>query len=250
MKYDGYRLEVAVGRGNARAYTRSGLDWSDKFAGIVTDAAALDVRSALIDREAVVMDANGRSSFQALQGALKGAPATIDYYAFDLLELDGEDLTGLPLAERKAKLRAILPEGNPRIRYSEHIQGNGEKLLHNFCEADLEGVISKCADARYIGSRSGGWLKTKCIKRQEFIVVGWTPSDKSRAFRSLILCPRRSARAASSSTIYATSAALRRSCPMPSVRVRTRQLRRRSPGRKWRRSTSRRTTISVTPPSW
>ena len=187
MKYDGYRLEVAVGSGEARAYTRSGLDWSDKFAGIVADAALLDVRSALIDGEAVVMDANGRSSFQALQGALNGAPATIDYYAFDLLELDGEDLTGLPLSERKAKLRAILPDGNPRIRYSEHIQGNGEKLLHNFCEADLEGVISKRADARYIGSRSGGWLKTKCIKRQEFVVVGWTPSDKSRGFRSLIL---------------------------------------------------------------
>ena len=187
MKYDGYRLEVAVGSGEARAYTRSGLDWSDKFAGIVADAALLDVRSALIDGEAVVMDASGRSSFQALQGALNGAPATIDYYAFDLLELDGEDLTGLPLSERKAKLRAILPDGNPRIRYSEHIQGNGEKLLHNFCEADLEGVISKRADARYIGSRSGGWLKTKCIKRQEFVVVGWTPSDKSRGFRSLIL---------------------------------------------------------------
>ena len=187
MKYDGYRLEVAVGGGQARAYTRSGLDWSDKFADIVAQAGQLGVRSALLDGEAVVMDTNGRSSFQALQGALKGAPATIDYFAFDLLELDGEDLTRLPLVERKAKLREILPEGDPRIRYSEHIQGNGEKLLHGFCEANLEGVISKRVDARYIGSRSGGWLKTKCIKRQEFVVVGWTPSDKSRSFRSLIL---------------------------------------------------------------
>jgi bifunctional non-homologous end joining protein LigD len=122
-----------------------------------------------------------------LQGALKGAPGTIDFIAFDLLELDGEDLTRLPLLERKAKLRAILPKGDARIRYSEHIEGNGEKLLNSFCEAGLEGVISKQADGRYIGSRSGGWLKTKCIKRQEFVVVGWTPSDKSRAFRSLIL---------------------------------------------------------------
>jgi bifunctional non-homologous end joining protein LigD len=187
MKYDGYRLEVAVGGGQARAYTRSGLDWSEKFDGIVAQAAKLNCRSALLDGEAVVMDENGRSSFQALQGALKGAPAKIDYFVFDLLELDGEDLTGLPLIERKAKLRALLPEGDARIRYSEHIVGNGEKLLHNFCDADLEGVISKKADGRYIGSRSGGWLKTKCIKRQEFVVVGWTPSDKSRTFRSLIL---------------------------------------------------------------
>ena len=181
MKYDGYRLLVAVGGGAARAYTRSGLDWSEKFAGIVDEAATLDVRSALLDGEAVVMDEDGRSSFQALQGALKGAPASIDFVAFDLLELDGEDLTGLPLTERKAKLREILPEGSHRIRYSEHIEGNGEKLLHSFCDAGLEGVISKKADGRYIGSRSGGWLKTKCIKRQEFVVVGWTPSDKSRA---------------------------------------------------------------------
>jgi bifunctional non-homologous end joining protein LigD len=187
MKYDGYRLLVAVGGGSARAYTRSGLDWSEKFADVVAEVSKLNVRSALLDGEAVVMDADGRSDFQALQSALKGAPATIDYVAFDLLELDGEDLRGLPLTERKTKLREILPEGSHRIRYSEHIEGNGEKLLHSFCDAGLEGVISKKKDGRYIGSRSGGWLKTKCIKRQEFVVVGWTPSEKSRLFRSLIL---------------------------------------------------------------
>ncbi|CAM3235882.1 DNA ligase (ATP) [Sphingomonas antarctica] len=187
MKYDGYRLLVAVGGGTARAYTRSGLDWSKKFAGVVEAAARLGVRSALLDGEAVVMDADGRSSFQGLQGALKGAPASIDFIAFDLLELDGEDLTGRPLTERKAMLRKIVPEGGDRIRYSEHIEGNGEKLLHSFCDAGLEGIISKKADGRYVGSRSGNWLKTKCIKRQEFVVVGWTPSDKSRLFRSLIL---------------------------------------------------------------
>ena len=187
MKYDGYRSLISVGSDEGRAYTRSGLDWSDRFAGIVTDALKLKVGSALIDGEAVVLDADGRSSFQALQGALKGAPATIDYFAFDLLELDGEDLTGLPLVERKAKLQKILPKGKSRLRYSDHIVGRGEKLLNQFCAAGLEGVISKLATGKYVGSRSGGWVKTKCIKRQEFVVVGWTPSDKSRLFRSLIL---------------------------------------------------------------
>ncbi|MBZ9648119.1 DNA ligase D [Sphingobium sp. 3R8] len=187
MKYDGYRVLIAVGGGVARAYTRSGLDWSEKFAGIVEAAAKLNVGSALIDGEAVVLEADGRSSFQALQGALKGAPASIEYYAFDLLELDGEDLTGQPLTARKEKLRAIIPNSEDRLRYSEHIVGSGEKLLHTFCDAGLEGVISKVATGKYVGSRSGGWLKTKCIKRQEFVVVGWTPSDKSRSFRSLIL---------------------------------------------------------------
>jgi bifunctional non-homologous end joining protein LigD len=187
MKYDGYRTLVAIGGGEARAYTRSGLDWSDRFAGILADALKLKVGSALIDGEAVVLDAEGRSSFQALQGALKGAPGNIDYYAFDLLELDGEDLTGLPLLDRKAKLRAILQRSKNRIRFSDHIVGSGEKLLSSFCAAGLEGVVSKLVTGKYVGARSGGWLKTKCIKRQEFVIVGWTPSDKSRSFRSLIL---------------------------------------------------------------
>jgi len=187
MKYDGYRILVAVGGGEARAYTRSGLDWSDRFPSILSQASRLKVGSALIDGEAVVLDEQGRSSFQALQGALKGAPASIDYFGFDLLELDGEDLTGLSLLDRKARLKAILPTESQHIRFSDHVQGNGERLLKSFCAAGLEGVVSKLATSKYVGARAGSWLKTKCIKRQEFVIVGWTPSDKSRAFRSLVL---------------------------------------------------------------
>lgn len=187
MKYDGYRLLVAVGGGEARAYTRSGLDWSAKFAPLLEAAAKLKVGSALIDGEAVVLDGDGRSNFQALQSALKASPDTIDYYAFDLLELDGQDLTSLPLRERKALLARLLPKKGSRLRYSDHIEGSGERLLASFCSAGLEGIISKKAEGRYVGSRSGSWLKAKCIKRQEFVIVGWTPSDTSRAFRSLML---------------------------------------------------------------
>jgi bifunctional non-homologous end joining protein LigD len=186
-KHDGYRILVAVGGGEARAYTRSGLDWSDRFPSILFEASKLKVRSALIDGEAVVLDAEGRSSFQALQGAIKGAPATIEYVAFDLLELDNEDLTELPLLNRKARLKAILPAKSKHIRFSDHTQGNGEKQLERFCAAGLEGVVSKLAGSKYVGARAGSWVKTKCIKRQEFVIAGWTPSDKSRAFRSLIL---------------------------------------------------------------
>ncbi|WP_292568904.1 DNA ligase D [Mesorhizobium sp.] len=187
MKYDGYRILVAVGGEEARAYTRSGLDWSGRFPSVLSQARKLKVRSALIDGEAVVIDAEGRSSFQALQNALKGNPVSIDFYAFDLLELDGEDLMRLPLLERKEKLEEILPAKSPILRYSDHIQGRGEELLNRFCDAGLEGVISKLADSDYVGARDGSWLKIKCIKRQEFVIVGWTPSDKDRAFRSLIL---------------------------------------------------------------
>lgn len=187
MKYDGYRTLISIGGGDGRAYTRSGLDWTDKFAPVVADAATLDVASALLDGEAVVLDAEGRTSFQALQNALKEDPGSILYYAFDLLALDGEDLTDRPLTERKEKLAALIGSGTSKIRYSDHIAGRGEELFGTFCEAGLEGVISKRADAKYVGSRSGSWVKTKCIKRQEFVIVGWTPSDKQRGFRALLL---------------------------------------------------------------
>ena len=187
LKYDGYRTLLAMGGGQARAYTRSGLDWSDRFAGLLAAVAALEVDSALIDGEAVVTVPDGRTSFQALQAALKGDPDKIDYFAFDLLELDGEDLTHLPLIQRKEKLAGILTGSQGPLRYSDHILGKGEQLFDSFCAAGLEGVISKRTDARYSGSRSGSWVKTKCIRRQEFVILGWTPSDKQRGFRSLLL---------------------------------------------------------------
>ncbi|WP_293881109.1 DNA ligase D [Sphingomonas sp.] len=186
MKYDGYRTLISIGAGGGKAYTRSGLDWTDRFQGIVDDAATL-AGSALFDGEAVVLDAIGKTSFQGLQAALKDDRSAIIYYAFDLLELDGEDLTKLPLLDRKVKLAQLVGGGTDRIRYSDHIVGKGEQLFSSFCEAGLEGVISKRADSPYSGSRSSSWLKTKCIKRQEFVIVGWLPSDKTRGFRSLLL---------------------------------------------------------------
>jgi bifunctional non-homologous end joining protein LigD len=187
MKFDGYRCLIAVGCRRARAFTRSGLDWSDKFAPLVAAAAKLPVRSALIDGEAVVLDSEGRSNFQALQSSLKGGKANLIYYAFDLLSLDGKDLRAQPLVKRKEQLARFLGKTRGLIRYSEHIRGLGDKLLSSFCEKGLEGVVSKRANSHYSGIRSDNWLKTKCIRRQEFVIVGWIPSDKARGFRSLLL---------------------------------------------------------------
>ena len=176
-----------MGNGEGRAFTRSGLDWSERFGTIVAAGLTLPTRSALIDGEAVVLDDDGNSNFQALQAAIKGSPKAIHFYAFDLLHLDGEDLTGLPLLERKARLATLLSAHDGRLHYSDHIVGQGEQLFERFCGSGLEGVISKRTDARYVGARNGAWVKTKCIKRQEFVVAGWMPSDKARSFRSLIL---------------------------------------------------------------
>ena len=107
-------------------------------------------------------------------------------FAFDLLSLDGEDLTGLAIVDRKERLRALIGS-DARLQFAEHILGPGEPLLQRMCAEGLEGVVSKRADAPYRGGRTKAWLKAKCTRRQEFVIVGWTPSDKGRGFRALLL---------------------------------------------------------------
>ena len=184
VKYDGYRALIAVGGGRAKVFTRSGLDWTDKFAGIAEAAAALPVRSALIDGE-IVAFRDGRPDFSTLKDAIANAGA-MTCFAFDLLSLDGEDLTPLATVERKERLRPLIG-GDERLQFAEHILGPGEPLLQKMCAEGLEGVVSKRADAPYRGGRTKAWLKAKCTRRQEFVIVGWTPSDKKRGFRSLLL---------------------------------------------------------------
>jgi bifunctional non-homologous end joining protein LigD len=189
MKYDGYRCLLSIGGGEAKIFTRSGLDWSDKFPEIVAAAREIEAGSALLDGEIVALDDKGSSSFSALQQAISEGGRGLTLFLFDALEVDGEDLTKLPNIERKARLATLLGEGQPpHILYAEHIVGRGDELLHAMCEARQEGIISKKADSLYRGARTKCWLKIKCTQRQEFIIAGWTPSDKKgRGFRSLLL---------------------------------------------------------------
>ncbi len=186
VKYDGYRTLIAVGGGQARAFTRTGLDWSQKFTGIVTAFEEVDLPPCLIDGEVAALAADGKPSFKLLQEALKEGGAALAYFAFDLLEEDGEDLTGLPNRERKARLEALLKGVPEPIHYAEHVAA-GEKLFEALCREGYEGIISKRADAPYRGRRTQSWLKVKCTCRQEFVIIGWTTSDKQRGFRSLLL---------------------------------------------------------------
>src|SRR6478735_5641407 len=187
VKYDGYRTLVAWGGGKAKTFTRTGLDWSDRFAPIVAAAAQLP-GFGLIDGEVVALDAKGQPSFQALQASLKEGSGTLAYFAFDALQIDGEDLTGLPNLERKQRLEALLKGVPSPLLYSDHIVGHGETLFASLCAEGMEGVVSKRADAPYrIGRHTQSWVKIKCIHRQELVVVGWTPSDKGRGFRALLM---------------------------------------------------------------
>ena len=185
VKYDGYRALIATGAKGPKIYTRSGLDWTDKFPGIAEAAASLPA-PALIDGE-IIAYKNGKPDFSTLQETISAGGQGLTFFAFDLLA-DREDTTKLPQLARKEKLRALLEGADARIQFSEHIVGAGEKLFETMCREGYEGIVSKRADAPYRGTRTKSWLKVKCIRRQEFVIIGWTPSDaKGRGFRSLLL---------------------------------------------------------------
>ncbi|PTQ58851.1 ATP-dependent DNA ligase LigD phosphoesterase module /ATP-dependent DNA ligase LigD polymerase module [Sphingomonas sp. PP-CE-3G-477] len=185
VKYDGYRALISVANGKAKVFTRTGLDWTDKFAAIADAVAKLPVQSALIDGEIVAFK-DGHPDFSTLKDAIS-AGGDMTLFAFDLVALDGEDLTGLSNLDRKARLQPLIPQDEDRLRYSDHVIGAGEQLFETMCREGLEGIVSKRADAPYAGKRTKAWLKVKCTHRQEFVIVGWLPSDKKRGFKSLLL---------------------------------------------------------------
>ncbi|QNE04114.1 DNA ligase D [Croceicoccus marinus] len=194
IKFDGYRAMVAAKGDEVRVHTRSGKDWTDKFAPLVEVLASLDLPPCLIDGEIVATDGKGNPDFSTLQQVLKrghgsqGADDALQFHAFDLLELNGEDLAALTNIERKERLEALLADAAPPIHVADHVIGAGEKLYKAMCKAGQEGIISKKIDAPYRHARSKGWLKVKCTRRQEFVVIGWKKSSaKGRPFASLLL---------------------------------------------------------------
>ncbi len=194
IKFDGYRALVAAAGETVTIWTRSGKDWTDKFAPLVKHIAALDLPPSLIDGEIIAHDANGNPDFSALQAVLKrghGAQAKDDalsFHAFDLIEVDGDDIAELPNIERKERLEALLAKAQSPIHVADHVIAAGEKLFEAMCAARQEGIISKKIDAPYRHARSKAWVKVKCTRRQEFVIVGWTKSKaRGRPFASLLL---------------------------------------------------------------
>jgi bifunctional non-homologous end joining protein LigD len=189
MKYDGYRCLLALAGGKARIYTRTGLDWTDKFPQIAQAAGAIRCGTALLDGEIVALDDKGNTGFSALQQAISQGGRGLSLFLFDALEIDGEKLEKLPNIARKQRLAALLGDGvQPFILYADHILGKGERLFEAMCAAGQEGIISKKADAPYRHARTRAWLKVKCTHRQEFVILGWSESDKKgRGFRALLL---------------------------------------------------------------
>lgn len=192
VKFDGYRMQAHIENGKVRLLTRTGLDWTEKFGTAISDALGrLDCESAILDGEVVELDESGGTSFSRLQQALSsGNTGALSYYLFDLLWLDGEDLRREPLVERKAVLKKLLgpDQAESPLRYSDHFAQPGHIMLTHACRLGLEGVVSKQADAPYASGRSTVWIKSKCTQRQEFVILGYLPSEKTgRGLRSLLV---------------------------------------------------------------
>ncbi len=185
VKYDGYRALIATGADGARIFTRTGLDWTAKFPDVARAADALPP-GLLIDGEVVALR-DGKPDFSTLQAAIKES-GPMRFFAFDLLFAGGEDLRDLSLVDRKARLQGHVGTDDPCIAFSDHVVGAGEKLFAAMCREGFEGIVSKQADAPYRGTRSRAWVKVKCIRRQEFVVIGWLSSTAAgRGIRSLLL---------------------------------------------------------------
>ena len=175
LKLDGYRILAGLDRSHATLWSRRGLDWTAQFPEVARAVSRLPARAALLDGEVAVLLPDGRTSFQAMQNASAGRI----YFAFDLLHLDGEDLRGLPLEERKARLAALV-RGTRGIRYTDHVAGRGAEFFHTVCARGLEGMVSKRRDQPYRSGRGPGWVKTKCTARQELVIGGFTDPEGSR----------------------------------------------------------------------
>ncbi|MDB4936186.1 MAG: ATP-dependent ligase [Labilithrix sp.] len=182
LKYDGYRAIATLEDGKVRIASRNGKDWTDHFPGIAEALSHVRAKTAVFDGEIAYVMEDGRTDFQKLQNALSGAAdaGRLVYFVFDLLHYDGVDLTGEPLEERKAKLRTILAGVGPPLKMGEHVRGNGVEFFQQACKLGLEGIIAKRADKPYRPGRSTDWVKVKCQKRQEMVIVGWTAPKGSR----------------------------------------------------------------------
>ena len=190
IKFDGYRMLCRVDNGKARFISRNGLDWTERLPELAEAAGGLAVEQAMLDGEVVSLEPDGTTSFQALQNVFQESRTSeLVYYVFDILHVNGRDVTGVPLEIRKDILRVALSESlDESIRYSDHLQGVGREVIKQACDLHLEGVVSKRRGSPYRPGRGVDWLKVKCSKREEFVVGGFTkPSGGRSHFGALLL---------------------------------------------------------------
>ena len=189
LKYDGYRIIAYMEGNNARLLTRNGNDYTGRFQDIADTLANWAVsRAMILDGEMVVSDSEGRTDFQALQSYMKNPTGkNLTYIIFDMLALDGADLRGLSLIERKERLEELMLDSPGNLQYSPYVRGKGKESFIAACNGKFEGIVGKKADSVYSGTRNNDWIKIKCDTRQEFVIGGYTLSDKKTSGVSSLL---------------------------------------------------------------
>jgi bifunctional non-homologous end joining protein LigD len=188
VKWDGYRALALKQVDSVRLLSLKEKDLTSDFPGVASAFEGLSAETATVDGEIVAVDPQGRPSFQVLQNRKTlGRGWSVVYYAFDLLSLDGEDLHGMPLHERKARLKALIAKSaSPTLRYSAELAGTPAAVIRTVAAAGLEGVVAKRRDSLYrAGTRVTTWLKLKLNKAQEFVVGGYKPDAGS--FQSILV---------------------------------------------------------------
>jgi bifunctional non-homologous end joining protein LigD len=189
-KYDGYRIIGRKAGDEVTLFSRSGLDWTVRFPAIAEALLTFPAESALIDGEAAFVLLSGLTDFKSLHEHIDNPHPSIRYFVFDLLSLDGKDLSKKPLKERRAKLAKLMSEKgiSNYLFYADYVEGSGREFFEQACAAGLEGIMSKRADAPYRSGRGRDWLKIKCKRGEEFVIGGYSRSDvKGKPFSSLLL---------------------------------------------------------------
>jgi bifunctional non-homologous end joining protein LigD len=186
LKLDGYRMQMQLERGKVRAFTRRGHDWAARIPTLAAELGELPIERAVFDGELVVLRDGGISDFQRLQNSLaEGRDRDCVLFVFDLLYLNGYDLRGATLVDRKELLRKSLAAcalgPSARIRFNDHVIGHGTEVFRRACELEVEGSVCKRASATYSSGRNKNWLKVKCRARQEFVIGGYTKPGGSRS---------------------------------------------------------------------
>ena len=180
-------MAAQIDNGRVQLLTRTGLDWTAKYPSAVTALANLNVKTAYIDGELCGVDDAGLPSFAQTQAATDGERgARLVYYAFDLLHLDGRDVSTLTLIERKALLEPLVAN-KPGLQFNGHETGDGELILEHAGKLGFEGVVSKTIDAPYAPRNRGLWRKAKWLNRQEFVIVGWSDPEGTRPYLGALL---------------------------------------------------------------
>ncbi|TIV69903.1 MAG: ATP-dependent DNA ligase [Mesorhizobium sp.] len=171
VKFDGYRTQLIKDADGIRLYTRTGIDWTAKYRPLAEEAASLDAESFIIEAETIVTNEAGLSDFHALRSAITRRPQDLYLVAFDLLNLNANDLRDIALKDRREILQALIPAGG-RIQFSEALPGDGDAVYYLACEAGLEGIVSKRLDSVYRSGSTMNWRKIKCYVEKEMEIIG------------------------------------------------------------------------------